>query len=262
MAVVVISVSAAAAQKESALPFAPGETLTYEAKLSKIISGVPVADLTFSVSNGTPGELQIKADAKSKGTLLKLARYSFLYSFASSIDTAKFRVNSTERVTTEKERVRNGEAKFNYDEKRVTYIESDPAEPMKPPRKIASGIEDKTQDVVSGIYSLRLLPLAVGKRFELTVSDSGLVYDVPVRVTAREMQKTILGNVWCYKLEPDVFGPGHMVEDKGRMSIWITDDAKRIPVRSRIDTSFGRVEVRLRAVTTPSLTASTTKAVN
>jgi hypothetical protein len=133
---------------------------------------------------------------------------------------------------------------------------------MKPPRKIASGIEDKTQDVVSGIYSLRLLPLAVGKRFDLTVSDSGLVYDVPVRVTAREMQKTILGNVWCYKLEPDVFGPGHMVEDKGRMSIWITDDAKRIPVRSRIDTSFGRVEVRLRAVSTPSLTASTTKAVN
>jgi hypothetical protein len=256
-AVLTFCVSAALAQKQAPLPFAAGETLAYEAKLSKIISGVPVADLTFIVSEGTPGELQIKADAKSKGTLLKLAHYSFLYSFASSIDTSSFRINSTERKTTEKERVRTGEAKFDYGEKRVTYVETDPAEPMRPPRKIASGIEDKTQDVVSGIYSLRLLPLAVGKRFDLTVSDSGLVYDVPVRVTARELQKSILGDVWCFRVEPDVFGPGHMVEDKGAMSIWITDDARRIPVRSRIDTAFGRVEVRLRSVSTPSLTAAT-----
>ena len=248
--VLIFCVSVGLAQKSAALPFAAGETLSYEAKLSKIISGLPVADLTFVVSNGTPGELQIKADARSKGTLLKLAHYSFLYSFASSIDESKFRVNLTERKTTEKERVRTGEAKFDYDEKRVTYVETDPAEPMKPPRKIASGIEDKTQDVVSGIYSLRLLPLAVGKRFDITVSDSGLVYDVPVRVAAREMQKTIFGNVWCFRVEPDVFGPGHMVEDKGKMSIWITDDPRRIPVRSRIDTEFGRVEVRLKSVST------------
>src|SRR3954466_14235709 len=61
-------------QNLKTMPFAPGETLSYEAKLSKIISGVPVADLTFVVSDGTPGVLNIRADAKSKGTMLKLAR--------------------------------------------------------------------------------------------------------------------------------------------------------------------------------------------
>jgi hypothetical protein len=238
------------------LPFAAGETLSYEATVSKIISGMSVADLTFVVGQPSPGELLIKADAKSKGTLLKIARYSFLYSFATNIDTDKFRVKVTERKATEKERIRNGEAKFDYGEKRVTYVESDPAEPMKAPRKIASDIEDQTQDVVSGIYSLRLLPLAVGKKFEITVSDSGLVFDVPVRVTAREIQKTVLGKVWCYRVEPDVFGPGHMVEDKGAMMIWITDDARKIPVRSRIDTTFGRVEVRLKSVSTSNLTVA------
>jgi len=244
-------------QKTRTLPFAAGETLSYEAKISKIISGVPVADLTFVVSDGTPGQMQIKADAKSKGTLLRLARYSFLYSFASNIDTADFRIKSTERRTAEKERVRTGEATFDYGEKRVTYVETDPTEPMRPPRKIASDIEDHTQDVVSGIYSLSMLPLAVGKRFDITVSDSGLVYDVPVRVTARELQKTVLGKVWCFRVEPDVFGPGRMVEDEGSMRIWITDDAARIPVRSRIDTSFGRVEVRLKSVANSTLTATT-----
>jgi hypothetical protein len=254
--ILTMTFSAAIAQKAAQFPFAAGETLTYEAKLSKIISGVPVADLTFVVSEGTPGQLHIKAEAVSKGTLLKLARYNFLYRFSSSIDTANFRIDSTEKMTSEKERVRNGEAKFDYGEKRVTYVESDPSNPMRPPRKIASGIEDKTQDVVSGIYSLRLLPLAVGKHFDIPISDSGLVYDVPVHVTARELQKTVLGKVWCYRLEPDVFGPGHIIEDKGSMSIWITDDARRIPVRSRIDTAFGRVEVRLKSISSSTLTAS------
>jgi hypothetical protein len=249
-AVIVTTLSLAAlGQDKKPLPFGPGETLTYDAKLSKIISGVPVGELTLAVTKGDdPDELVVKADAKSKGTILWLARFSFLYQFSSDIDGAHFRIEKTERKTTENDRVRNGEANFDYTQKRVTYTETNPAEPMKPPRKIASGIEDVTHDVVSGIYALRTLPLAVGKNFDLTVSDSGLVYDVPVHVTAREQQKTIFGRVWCFRVEPVVFGPGRMIEDKGSMSIWITDDNRRIPVRSRIDTDFGRVEIRLKLV--------------
>ena len=234
------------------LPFGPGETLSYEAKLNKIIGIGPVADLVFTVSNGqNPGDLNIKADASSKGTLLRIARFSFLYQFSSDIDGKRFRIDRTQRKTAEKEKLRNGVANFDYTQGRVTYVETDPAEPMKPPRKIASGIEDETHDVVSGIYALRLLPLAVGKTFHLTISDSGLVYDVPVRVTARELQKTILGKNWCLRLEPDVFGPGNMIESKGAMAIWVADEASRIPVRSRIETPLGRVDVRLRSIGDP-----------
>jgi len=244
-----------AAQAPRDLPFAPGETLVYEARVSKFLSS-DVADLTFTVGeNNKPGTIEINADAKSKGTLLKLARYSFLYQFTSNIDTAAWRILSTERTTAEKERRRTGEAKFDYQEKRVTYVETDPANPMRPPRKIASGIDDDTQDVVSAIYSLRLVPLSVGKRFAVTVSDSGLVYEVPVTVAAREMQKTMLGKVWCYRLEPVVFGPGRMVEDKGKLTIWITDDARRLPVRARIDTNFGKVDVKLKTISNSKLTA-------
>jgi hypothetical protein len=257
IALFAVSAFSVNAQKVRELPFGPGESLTYEAKVSKFISGMDVADLTMTVSDGqTPGVLQIHADAKSKGTLLALARYSFLYSFISNVDSNTFRIERTQRKTEEKERVRSGEAKFDYSEKRVTYVETDPKEPMRPPRKIASDIEDQTQDVVSGIYALRLLPLAIGKSFTITVSDTGLLYDVPVKVTAREMQKTSLGKVWCYRVEPQVFGPGRMMEDKGAMTIWITDNEQRIPVRSRIDTSFGRVEVKLKSVTSSKLTAA------
>ena len=114
------------------------------------------------------------------------------------------------------------------------------------PRRIASDLDEDTHDILSGIYALRTLPLEVGRTFHLSVSDSGLVYDIPVRVVAREKQKTIFGKVDCFRVEPEVFGPGRMIEQKGTIVIWITDDARRIPVRSQVESNVGRVEIKLK----------------
>ena len=119
---------------------------------------------------------------------------------------------------------------------------------MRPPRKIASEIKGEIHDMVSGIYALRLMPLAVGKVFVIMISDSGLVYRVPVRVTQREIQKTVLGKVMCFRVEPEVFGLGRLIEQEGSMIIWITDDARRIPVRSQIKSNVGKIEVKLKQV--------------
>jgi len=231
-------------------PFAVGEVLTYEAKVNKILRGIGVADLTFSITD-PPGadSMLITADARSKGTLLKLFRYSFIQKYDTLVDPTQFRALKTHRHDEQKDRVRDGEALFDYGERRVTYTEVDPKEPTRPPRRIASQIENKTQDLVSGVYALRLLPLAVGKTFSLTVSDSGLVYEIPVRVTAREPQNTVIGKVFCFKVEPQVFGQGRLIEKEGNMTIWITDDDKRIPVRSQINSSVGKIEIRLRSAT-------------
>jgi len=75
-----------------------------------------------------------------------------------------------------------------------------------------------------------------------------LVYKIPVRVTARERQDSILGKVWCFRVEPEVFGAKRPIEDKGKMIIWLTDDTSRIPVRSQIQTSLGKIEVKLKKV--------------
>lgn len=231
------------------MPFAVGETLTYEGKFSKIIRGIAVADLSFKVMNAPNNkDYLVKAEAKSKGTLLKLFRFSFLQQIDSTIEKEEFRALKTVKRDVQKERVRDSEALFDYAAKRVTYVETDPKDTMRPPRNIASTIEDKTHDMISGIYSLRLLPLAVGKKFELAVSDSGLVYKVPLRVTAREQQKTVLGKVWCFRIEPEIFGENRLIEQKGSMIIWITDDEKRIPVRSQLNTEIGKVEVKLKKV--------------
>jgi hypothetical protein len=229
-------------------PFIDGESLTYEGKISKIIRGIAVADLKVTLQKTPNGEdYLIKAEAKSKGSLLKLFRFSFLQEMQTSIDSDSFRAMRTVKHDVQKERIRNSEAVFDYGERRVTYVETDPNQPLRPPRRIASEIDDVSHDLISGIYSLRLMPLAIGKSFRMSVSDSGLVYDIPVRVTAREQQKTIFGKLWCFRVEPQIFGSDRLIEREGDMTLWITDDNRRLPVRSVVNSPYGKIDIRLKA---------------
>lgn len=238
------------AQAQKNVPYTEGENLTYEGKISKLVlRGISVADLTFTVSKVPENNnFLVKAEANSKGTLLKLFRFSFVQKFESTVNGENFSVLKTVKRDEQGERIRNSEATFDYNEKQVTYVETDPKDSARPPRRIASSIENETYDLISGVYILRSLPLAVGKTFTLNISDSGLVYKIPVRVTARERQNTILGKVFCFRVEPEVFGQGRMIENKGSMIIWITDDNRRLPVRSQLNTNLGRIEVKLRKI--------------
>ena len=155
-----------------------GETITYEGKVSRLKISVSVAELTFAATMAPNSkELVVKTDAVSKGTLLKLFRYSFTQNYVSTIDLDNFRILKTTKRDVQKERVRESEALFDYSEKSVTWIETDPKDRNRPPRRIASDLTGDTHDMVSAIYAVRLQPLVVGKRFDLSVSDSGLRWE-------------------------------------------------------------------------------------
>lgn len=241
-------------------PYNAGESLAYEAKFSKIIKGIAVADLNFTVEN-TPDnrDFLIKSNAATKGSLLKLFSKKFVQKFESTVSGADFAVKRTVKRDEQGDRVRESEALFDYQAKKVIYIETDPNDAARPPRQIASPIPADTQDLVTAIYTLRRLPLAIGKTFEVAVSDSGLVYKIPVRVVAREQQKTILGKKWCFRVEPELFGANRLIEQKGSMILWITDDERRLPVRAQINLNLGRFEVKLKKVDDKSALATQSK---
>src|SRR2546423_14781843 len=69
-----------------------GETLHYEGKVNKILHGIPVADLIFTATLANDDRLVIRSQAASKGTLLKLFRYSFLQQYGSTVDNGKFNI--------------------------------------------------------------------------------------------------------------------------------------------------------------------------
>jgi hypothetical protein len=227
-----------------------GETLIYEGKVDKILRGITVADLTFATVIDND-RLVIRSQAVSKGTLLKLFRYSFLQQYESTVDIDKFLILKTTKHDVQKQRVRDSEAVFDYKERRVRFVETDPKDRTRPPRMIASEVSEPMYDMISAIYAVRMRPLAVGQRVEFSVSDSGLVYKVPFVVTAREQQKTILGKVWCFRVEPEIFGKDRLIEQKGRMVIWFVDDARRTPVRAEIKTEFGKFNIKLKSSNIP-----------
>lgn len=235
------------AQKPEA--YTVGESLIYEGKYSKaILRGIPAADLNFTVERAPNSQdYLIKSEARSKGTLIKLFA-KFYQNIQSTVDGKNYSVKRTVKRDEQGDRVRESEALFDYVKKRVIYVETDPKDAARAPRQVASPISDDAQDLITGIYTLRRLPLAVGKTFELSISDSGLVYKIPVRVTAHEQQKSIFGRVSCFRVEPQIFGTNRLIGGKGSMILWITDDARRLPVRAQINASIGRVEVKLKKV--------------
>lgn len=250
---VVMTTISASAQPEQTLSngrqFA-GEVMKFDGKFNKLKISFTVAEMTFeSVLAPNGNDIIIKGEAVSKGTLTKLFRFSFLQHYESTVDPANgFRILKTTKHDVQKERVRDSEAIFDYGQRRVTFVETDPKDPMRPPRRIASEIPDKMNDMVSGIYSLRLMQLKNGDHLTIKVSDSGLIYDVPVSVTGREQLTTVLGKkMWCLKVEPDIFGPGRLIEtQKGKMVIWMTEDDAHIPVRTQINASIGKAEIKLK----------------
>ncbi len=250
---VILSITGGAVFAQNAVrgePFKAGESLVYEGKFNKLLlRGVPVAELNFTVENiPNSKNYLVKSAAQSKGTLTKIFGFKINENIQSTVSGENFSVLKTVKRDEQGDRVRDSEAIFDYADKKVIYVETDPNDVARPPLRVASPIEKNTQDIVTGIYAIRRLPLAVGKTFELTISDSGLIYTIPVRVAAREQQSGILGKTWCFRVEPQVFGENRLIEKDGEMIIWITDDARRLPIRAQIDTDIGKVDIKLKQI--------------
>lgn len=228
-------------------PYTSGERLRYVGKYKKFGFAFTIAEMVFNVSRkGGNSEYHVVSEARSKGTLAKLFSFSFYQKIESTIDAPTLRIIKSEKRDEQRKRVRDSKADFDYKKKIVTWVETDPKDLTRPPKKVASTITEDVQDMVTAVYMLRGKDLAVGRRFVFKVSDSGLVYDVPVVIAARERKKSVLGKRWCWRVEPEIFGDGRIIEQKGRLTIWITDDRQRIPIRAKLKTELGRVDIKLR----------------
>ena len=247
-------------------PFEPTEELVYVAEFSRaLLKKVDIADFRFTASrqpsqpslqkvstgytqnkDGDPYLLKFTGDVSSKGFFAKLFNLRFREQIESIVDPASFTVRKTKKVDEQGKRARVSESIFS--DGKVTWVERDPNDPSRPPREAVATFAGQVQDVLSAIYYLRTQPLEVGKGFEITVSDSGVVYQVPVRVIDKKRKKTVLGRVEAFLVEPEVFGSNRMLSGEGRFSIWITNDNRRVPVSARIKMKYGTVDITLRKV--------------
>jgi len=247
----------AAAQPNSAatsLPFAKGEELFYQAEFQRaLLRGIDVGEFRFSAKPAESGandgsHLHLIADVVSKGIFTRLAGFRFHEHVETIIDPDPFGALKTNKLDEQGKRVRVSEALFDYDKRKVTWTERDPNQ-NQPPKVTSHDFTEPLQDILSMIYFLRTRNLQVGQTFEIPVIDSGRMFRVPVTVMERKRINTVLGRVNAFRVDAAIFGEGRMIRSNGKLSIWITDDSRHLPVWARVKINIGTVDIKLKQVT-------------
>jgi hypothetical protein len=137
---------------------------------------------------------------------------------------------------------RDREIVFDHARKKALYIDHRGGER----KEVAIGAN--TYDAYSSFYYLRNLDLQPGKSVYVSILDNKDLYDVEVQVLKRERLKTILGEVDTILIKPIMKTEG-IFNRKGAIYIWITDDARRIPVLMKTKVAIGSVTATLVEVT-------------
>jgi hypothetical protein len=252
-----------AATKSKATPFEPGEVLIYKGEVSRsLLKKVDVATLSFVADrvletsdskNPRADSLVFIGDAYSEGFFTRLFNLKFHQHVESTVDAESMAVRKTVKLEEQGKRTRTSEANFDQVKGKVVWTELDPNDTGRPARTASEDFTGTIQDVVSAIYYLRTQKLDIGHSFDVPISDSGRVYNIPVKVIEKKRLKTVLGRVTTVHIQPELFGEQGMLKTKGQLDIWLTDDERRIPVSAQIKGEFGTFDVTLKKVSRQSV---------
>jgi hypothetical protein len=99
-------------------------------------------------------------------------------------------------------------------------------------------------DVLAAFYRVRTMPLQPGQRFFLESHDNRRNFPLRVTVQRRERVETPAGTFECLVVEPTLRS-GAFFKNEGKLTIWLTDDDRRMPVLMRSKLPIGAISVEL-----------------
>ena len=232
------------AAQEKALPFEPGERLTYDVTWSIFRAGTVSATLQ-SEGQGLKDNYAVTVTAQSQGFVSLL--FSVQNEFRSFFNPQTLCSERISKKVNEGRRRKETEIVFDSTRKRAILEERDLTKPHDPLKHAENEIPNCVEDVVTAFYYLRRQDFQVGKPLHLPVNDGSKTYDVTVDVQAREALQTPLGNRSALRVEPKVFS-GLFIR-KGRMLVWFSDDDQHLPLRIKFVIAVGNITATLKSVT-------------
>ena len=243
MTVAGLGVLLLAATSPTGAVFGPGERLTMRIHYGAIHAG----RAHLAVEPGDGRSFHFVATAKSEGFFAWLLRFR-----VDDRTVAEWDPESACSLGIEKH-LREGRAE------RDQRVVIDPltghalVEDAKVKEK-AFALQPCVLDVLSAFFVLRVRGIAEGEPVRLPVFDNGKSYVLEVRFLGRErldLPPPLGKNVPTLVVEPLLAeGTGLFVKE-GRLKIWLTDDARRIPVRLRARVAIGSVTAELESYAPP-----------
>ena len=215
------------------------ETYHYEAEWKLWNAGLA----TLRLQPGPGGQKQVFGTADSVGFVSLL--YSVRDRFESGFDPRTFCSSHIEKRTEEGFRKRDTDIRFDYargkavlDEKNLKTNES---------KHVENDVPSCSTDVLSGIYYVGSLPLQTGSTYAFPLNDGNKTQTVEATAEAREPVKVPAGAFRTVRVQL-TSPPASARKDRGRIWIWYSDDAARIPVQMRARMFWGTLTLRLQRV--------------
>ncbi|HMB65111.1 MAG TPA: DUF3108 domain-containing protein [Eudoraea sp.] len=116
-------------------------------------------------------------------------------------------------------------------------------------KKFNFTLQDSIQDLISAFYFLRnnyeAEDLVEGKDIELKLlyDDDG-IFKFRLKYLGMEILKTKYGKVECLKFRPYVQS-GRVFKEQESLSLWVSNDLNKIPVRIKADLAVGSIKADL-----------------
>ena len=107
--------------------------------------------------------------------------------------------------------------------------------------------EPNVQDLLSTFYFARTLDLqhaTEGQEFTITTFFDNEHYPMKIRFLGRERVKTRLGTFNCLKFSP-LLQEGRVFKEKEDMTIWLSDDQNKVPIRLQSNLLIGSIKLDL-----------------
>jgi hypothetical protein len=217
------------------------ETLSYSVEWRLIYAGSASLKVDSTGSpDGSPW--QIKLHLESAGLVSRLYHLDDNYNVR--MDN-HFCASSSDLDATEKNRHHETKVEFDRAHGKASYLERDLLK-----NTIIKTAETETppcvSDILAALYKLRTLKLEPGQSDQIVISDGKKVISARVEAQARENIKIKAGAFNTVRCEANIFN-GALYNRKGQFFVWLTDDARRLPVqiRARMNFPIGSITLEL-----------------
>ncbi len=217
--------------------FKEGEFLKYRIHFGAINAGFATIKLTTETKNG-----QELYHASGKGWTVGTAKFFYVVkdTYESYFTKGYIKPVIHKRRVDEDGYIIRRDKFFDFDNKTVTV------EDLEKNTKKVYPI-DKVQDMVSALYYLRNLDLNSiknGSEANVNLFFDGESFPFRLKFIKKEIIKTKFGKVKTWKVQPLV-QKGRVFENNESLTIWITDDENKIPIRIKASLVVGSLKADL-----------------
>jgi hypothetical protein len=229
------------AAHEASVPFAVGETLTYDVSFSEVLSA-GTASLNVQDKRPSQGSTAYTIVAEGKPLPFLARFYQLYYRMDTLVDAfSVLSQRGTLHAEEGKDR-RTSITQFDRPGKRVLFEEQSDTD-----TKLTYAVPPQTQDGLSTLYWLRARTFKPGDRIVVPVADSGTLYTVDIRVGPPEPVKTRLGEMMAWPLTGTIKDADGQSEWKN-IGAWISVDGRHLPVKLQAELPVGAFVLLLREV--------------